>query len=233
MSPRPYQLGKRQAAVDETKLRIISAAYELLTAPEGTPGFTMEAVAKTAGVARMTVYYQFGSRRELLEDLFDFIAEKGGIGGMAKVFGPEDEPDCKPLLAAMAGVSAQVRTKDASQALGAFIRVLAGFYDSDRVVMRRLRGIGAIDPDFGVAMEERNQRRRFGLRTLLQRLTQQTGWKAPMSSSTLEDILFTLTSFETFDQLATGGRDRETVCGIIEGMVRQALGLPAAGAPHA
>lgn len=228
MSPRPYQLGKRQAAVDQTKSRIISAAYGLLTNPEGTPAFTMEAIAKAAGVARMTVYYQFGSRRELLEDLFDYKAEKGGMAEMAKVFGPAEVPACKPVQDAMQDVPEQLRPRDALEMLGRFIRVLAGFYDSDRMVMRRLRGIAAIDSEFGAVMEERNNRRRFGLRMVLQRLTEQTDWKPRVPIDALEDILFTLTSFETFDQLAVKDRDRETVCGLIEGLVRQTLGLAAA-----
>ena len=35
MSPRPYRLGKRQAAADETRAQILAAARELLVAREG------------------------------------------------------------------------------------------------------------------------------------------------------------------------------------------------------
>ncbi len=204
MSPRPYDMGKRQAAADETGKRIVAAAYELLTASSGVPGFTLEAVAKKAGVARMTVYYRFGTRRGLLEALFDEMAVKGGIYRMHEVF---SRPD---------GV----------EALGAFIRVLAAFYDSDRTAMRRLRGIGSIDPEFGEVIEARNERRRLGSRMLVERIAQERGRPAPAQVPQAIDVLFALTGFEMFDQLATPTRDRETVCRVIQAMAHDALGLP-------
>ena len=80
MSPRPYRLGQRQAATDETRARILAAARELLAASDGLTGFSIEAVARQADVARMTVYYQFGSKPGLLEALFDDLAARGQIG---------------------------------------------------------------------------------------------------------------------------------------------------------
>ncbi len=44
MSPRPYQLGRRQAATDETRIRIINAVRELIVGSEGFAVFSMEAV---------------------------------------------------------------------------------------------------------------------------------------------------------------------------------------------
>ena len=64
MSPRPYRLGQRQVAADETRSRILNAARSQL---EEEASFSIDAVARRADVARMTVYYQFGSRRGLLE----------------------------------------------------------------------------------------------------------------------------------------------------------------------
>ena len=72
MSPRPYRLGQRQAAIDETRARVIAAARELLVSAE--PGrFSIDAVAQRADVSRATVYYQFGSKLGLLEALFDSV----------------------------------------------------------------------------------------------------------------------------------------------------------------
>src|SRR5207244_10182138 len=76
MSPRPYRLGQRQMAADETRSRILNAAREQL---EKEASFSIDAVARRADVARMTVYYQFGSRRGLLEALFDDLAARGGV----------------------------------------------------------------------------------------------------------------------------------------------------------
>src|SRR5579883_3637314 len=84
--PRPYRLGQRQAAADQTRARILSAARELLASADGFSGFTVDAVARQAGVARMTVYYQFDSKVGLLEALFDDLASRGGMERMPEAF---------------------------------------------------------------------------------------------------------------------------------------------------
>ncbi len=51
----------------------------------GLFGFTVDAVAREAGVARMTVYYQFGSKAGLLEAIFDSLAVRGGAEELVKL----------------------------------------------------------------------------------------------------------------------------------------------------
>ncbi|HVC77439.1 MAG TPA: helix-turn-helix domain-containing protein [Candidatus Micrarchaeaceae archaeon] len=65
--PRSYQLGRRQAAVDGTRLAILAAARELVAS--GEAGVTPGAVARRAGVSRITVYNRFGSKAGLLREL--------------------------------------------------------------------------------------------------------------------------------------------------------------------
>src|SRR2546422_8101779 len=79
MSPRPYRLGRRQPAAQRTRARVLRAARELLTARAGAEPFSVDAVARRAGVARMTVYHRFGSRRGLLEALFDSFPAGGEL----------------------------------------------------------------------------------------------------------------------------------------------------------
>lgn len=86
MSPRPYQLGQRQAAIEKTRARIISAARELLMENSGYARCSIDAVARQADVARMTVYHQFGSKIGLLEALCDALAASGGMQQMATAF---------------------------------------------------------------------------------------------------------------------------------------------------
>ena len=86
MSPRPYRLGQRQATTEQTRARIIAAARELLMASDGFSGFSIDAVARQADVARMTVYYQFGSKIGLLEALCDSLATQGGMEQLATAF---------------------------------------------------------------------------------------------------------------------------------------------------
>src|SRR3984893_4771634 len=86
MSPRPYQLGQRQAASDQTRARILAAARALLMAPDGYSRFSIETVARQGDVARMTVYHQFGSKLGLLEGLCDSLAVSGGMEQIATAF---------------------------------------------------------------------------------------------------------------------------------------------------
>src|ERR1700736_1948776 len=93
MSPRPYRLGQRQAATEQTRARIIAAARELLIASDGFSGFSIDAVARQADVARMTVYHQFGSKIGLLEALSDSLAAHGGMEQLASAFRERDPLD--------------------------------------------------------------------------------------------------------------------------------------------
>src|SRR5689334_23851496 len=137
MSPRPYNPGQRQASTEQTRLRIIQAARELLMAPDGYARFSIEAVARQADVARMTVYYQFGSKIGLLEALSDYLAANGGLEQLANAF----------------------RRTDPFEALDEFVRVFGQFWQSDRIVTRRLRAMSALDPDFEKVIKARDERR--------------------------------------------------------------------------
>src|SRR5665213_1861043 len=68
MSGRSYRLGRRQDAVDRTRRAILVAARDLLVAGEPQE-ISAGAVAKRAGVSRVTVYNQFGSKAGLLAAL--------------------------------------------------------------------------------------------------------------------------------------------------------------------
>ena len=63
---RSYRLGRRQAAADQTRIRILNAAHDLIAS--GSPAAVGE-IARRAGVSRITVYNRFGSRAGLLDAL--------------------------------------------------------------------------------------------------------------------------------------------------------------------
>lgn len=173
MSPRPYQLGRRQADIDEGRRRILDAARDLLAESTHYAAFTVDAVAKRADVARATVYYQFGSKTGLLEALCDALAERGGMNELASAFGAPDPDDALRLL------------------LTAFAR----FWGTDRLVMRRLRALAALDPDVATVITARDERRRLALKALLDRRTD-----VPDPVHALR-VAHMLTSFETYDAL--------------------------------
>jgi AcrR family transcriptional regulator len=203
MSPRPYKVRQRRAAIDETRARVLDAARALLGDPAGVSGFTMDAVARRADVARMTVYYQFGSKAGLLEALCDSLAARGGMERLATAF---RQP--RPL-----------------RALREFILIFARFWGADRLVTRRLHGLAALDPDFARVISARQERRREGLRVLVGRLAETHGRPTADAVDGAIEILWTLTSFETFDSLAGETRAFEEVAPTIHRLALAALGL--------
>ncbi|PYO85241.1 MAG: TetR/AcrR family transcriptional regulator [Gemmatimonadetes bacterium] len=193
---RRYTLGRRQAAVDETRGRILRAARRLLLAKRGAD-FSLDAVARRARVTRLTVYHQFGSRRGLLEALFDDMAAKGG------------------LLEALPNA---FRQADPEEALARFVATFGHFWAEGRPIVRRLQALGVLDPELGKAIAGRNEWRRQGLRVIVGRLGRGA------SSDQAVDVLFTLTSFHTFDTLA-GQRSPEAVVPVVLRLARAAVGL--------
>ncbi len=201
MSPRPYRLGRRKAAVADTRDRILTSAREVLE-ENGMAGFTIDAVADRAGVARMTVYYQFKSKAALLDTLLDALAAGGLVDR---------------LHATMAG-------RDPFEALTEFIAAFVGFWASDRVVIRRLRSLAGLDPAVEQAMSARDGKRRAGLRALVTRLTEIHGRPADATIDEVTDLVHTLTSFETFDALARGSRSPEDVAALLIRVTHATLG---------
>ncbi len=203
MSPRPYRLGQRQASTEQTRSRVISAARELLMSSDGFSGFSIDAVARQADVARMTVYHQFGSKIGLLEALCDSLAAYGGMEQLASAF----------------------RRTEPLDALNEYITVFGRFWQSDRLVTRRLRGLAALDPDFEQVIRARDERRRKGLRVLVQRLIEQYGRPAPEALDEAVNVLYTLISFECFDTLAGPTRSIQEVVPMVQQLARAAIEL--------
>jgi AcrR family transcriptional regulator len=203
MSPRPYRLGQRQATTEQTRARIINAARELLAESSGFSGFSIDAVARQADVARMTVYHQFGSKIGLLEALSDSLAAHGGMEHLADAF----------------------RRPEPLDALDEYITVFSRFWSADRLVMRRLRALAALDPDFEHVIRTRDEWRRQGLRVIVQRFAEKHGRPAPEALDEAINVLFTLIGFECFDTLAGPTRSIEEVAPMMQRLARAALGV--------
>jgi AcrR family transcriptional regulator len=201
MSPRPYNLGQRQGQIDQGRRQILDAARALLREATSYAAFSVDAVAKRADVARATVYYQFGSKTGLLEALCDDLADAGQMSELGEVFA----------------------NPDPEVALSAFVVCFGRFWDADRVVMRRLRALAALDPDVATVIAARDQRRRQALSVLVERLATSPG-RAPVADpeQTIR-ILHVLTSFETFDALVPAGEPLAAAVADIVGLAQQAL----------
>jgi len=190
MSPRPYRSEQRDTAASETRSRIIEAAREILTAP--SPGsFTMDAIAEHAGVARMTVYHQFGSKQGLVTALSDDLAGRGGLWRLPEAF----------------------TSRDALAGLRILIEVFTGMWATQGDVVRGLRRFSELNPELGG--EDRNARRRRAIAALVERLAAERGRPRPDEREGLADVLQVLTSVEAFESFSAHGRDAEAVAELI------------------
>jgi AcrR family transcriptional regulator len=206
MSPRPYQLGKRSAAKEQTRAKIVTAGRDLLAGDAGPVEFSMEAIARRADVSRLTIYYQFESKQGLLDALYDHLAARGGMQHMREVFREYD-----PLVA-----------------LATFVRIFIGFWSSDRIVIRRLRGMAAVDPDIEKGIRTRDEWRRNIARKIVERMVERYNLPHLQEQARAADILHMLTSFETFDVLMVPERTSQEATAIILRMARAAVGMPEA-----
>jgi AcrR family transcriptional regulator len=197
MSTRRYVSSVRTAAAAEKRARVIDAAARLLREDASIAAFSLDAVARVAGVTRLTVYHQFGSRRGLLEAVFDEIARQGGLTEI-------------PEAMAM---------PDPRAALDRLVEIFCGFWNWDPAI-GRLHEAMATDPEFAQALIERNERRRKAVDVLVGRIVGK-----PASSRMRQDavdVIFALTSFAMFAMLR---RDRAAgdVCALVKSACRSAL----------
>jgi AcrR family transcriptional regulator len=158
----------------------------------------MEAIARRADVSRLTIYYQFKSRPGLLEALYDYLAMRGNMRRMAEVF---HEPD--PYAA-----------------LDKLVSVFVGFWSSDRVVIRRLRAMAALDPEIREGIESRDARRHHIAQEILKRMAA-AGKKKYDDERRIAtaDVIAILTGFATYDALATAGHGEKEIIATISRLV--------------
>jgi AcrR family transcriptional regulator len=193
MCPRRYDMARRQEATDATRAKILEATRSIIGGKGDLKGFSMEAVAKRAGVARMTVYYQFHSREELMEALADHLAQRGGMQRMREVF-TESDPE---------------------KSLRRLVEVFVGFWATDRITLRRLRAMGIVSPSQDNAALERDAWRREAVQNVLGRFGKRVGSAKVGGAEGLVALLTALTSFETFDGLCADGRSPENVAKLL------------------
>ena len=197
---RPYDLGKRNAQMRKTREQVLLAARASLESG-GVRDLTMDSLAKASGVTRQTVHNLFRTRSGVLEALFDQIAVEAGMERVREV----------------------MSLPNAGRMLSAFVETFIGFWTRDRLLLRRIHGIAAIDPEFAQAIQARNQRRQMAAARLIEHL-------GPSGLSVEEKAqrvatLIALTSFEFFDALAESMNDVTAAGSLLLGIVSKALDL--------
>jgi AcrR family transcriptional regulator len=198
--PRPYSLARRQQQSDRKRTKILTAARAQLES-KGFVDFSLESIARSSGVTRQTVYNLFGSRSGLLEGLFDQLAISGGMERMRSV----------------------MQQTDPGSALADFVDVFCGFWSKDRLLIRRIHGIAAIDPEFGTAVEARNRRRQAAAARIVSMFDRANPARTTQDQSQRAITLWALTSFEFFDALTEATGSQEEATRLVHEQVSKAL----------
>jgi AcrR family transcriptional regulator len=120
---RPYSLVRRLELSDRKRAKILAAARARLESG-GFLNLTLDALARESGVTRQTIYNLFGTKAGVLEALFDQLALRGGLHRMREV----------------------MQQTDSESLLPAFVKIFTDFWSQDRLFIRRIHGIAAIDP---------------------------------------------------------------------------------------
>lgn len=195
---RPYSLGRRLERSDDKRAKILAAARAQLES-SGFLSLTLDALARESGVTRQTIHNLFGTKAGLLEALFDQLALAGGMCRMREVMQRTD----RELL------------------LQGFVKVFTDFWSQDRLFIRRIHGLAAIDPEFGAALEARNRRRRGAAARIVDRVGGGRDASDAEDRTKRSAVLCALTSFEFFDLLAEGSGTVEDAAHLVLTLVKR------------
>ena len=178
---RVYRQNLRAESAAETRRRIIEVTRALLTrAP--LENVSVPTIAAEAEVARSTIYTIFGSREGLMVAVAEDVLERGGF----------------------ARIGQALRGPDVVQAFATSIEVAMELYSQEHAVAHALLSLSAVDRDASSAAARFNFGRRDGMQKLAQRMRDQGVLRPDLTVSEAADVLWIITSFETFDQLYRG-----------------------------
>ncbi|TDD64397.1 TetR/AcrR family transcriptional regulator [Actinomadura darangshiensis] len=180
----------RAEAAQETRRRILDAVYERLREAPSEP-VSIDGIARSARVARPTVYQVFGSRAGLFEAVGADLLDRGGFQDMLRA-------SAHP---------------DAREALRGGVHGVVAMYATHRDILRVLHSMAMLDATaVGGAVQRLEQRRSQGMAHVAQRLADQNVLRTDVSHAEATDVLCLLTSFDSFDHLYTArGRPCEAV----------------------
>jgi AcrR family transcriptional regulator len=182
VATRRYEQRLRARSAEETRRRILDAAFDRLRTAPAEP-LSVDRIARMAGVARSTVYLVFGSRSGLFDALRTDLVERSGLDRLIEA----------------------VQHPDAREHLRGGIRAGAEMFAADRDVFRALTSMSALDDAaVGGAMRRGEEVRSRGMARVARRLDEQGALLPGVTAERAADVLWLLTSFDAFDQLYTG-----------------------------
>jgi len=205
MSTRRYQQRARAEEAGKTRRRIVDAVVERLREAPAEP-VSVDRVAAMAGVARSTVYAIFGSRAGLFDAVGAHLHEQAGYARLVEASNQDD----------------------AREALRGGLREASAMLAVDHDVQRALRTMARLDADaVGGSVQRWEEERAAAMARIAGRLGEQGYLRDGVSVEEAGDILWVITSFESFDLLYTGrGLPLDTVVERLTATAERALTRP-------
>jgi AcrR family transcriptional regulator len=202
MATRRYEQQQRAATAAQTRRRILDAVIERLRKAPAEP-VSIDRIAEMAGVARSTVYAIFGSRAGLFDAVAADVLEREDYELLLEA---KHEPDAREHM--------RVGFRTATEMLAA-----------DPDIVRALFSMAQLDERaVGDAVRRREERRAAGMTRLARRLDEQDLLRPDVSVEDAEQILWVLTSFESFDLLYTRrGLSRKATADLLFATAERAL----------
>lgn len=164
-----------------TRANIVAAGRRQLI-DRGYHRLGLEDVAADAGVTRVTIYRQFGSKLGLLEAIADDVAQRSQVAGR---------------------VGAAAAVADPSAAFRAVISELCRFWDIDPDLFRRLVSLSAVDPVAQHVIDVREQWRYDQIGTVVRRMAAGRRLRPPFDASSATVLIGAVTSFPACDEIAS------------------------------
>ena len=173
--------GLREAGVQRTRRNVVAAVRERLI-EVGYHGLSLEQVAEDAGITRVTIYRQFGSKLGLLQAVADDLTERGQ---------------------AAERLGAAVAIPGAPAAIRSLVSELCQFWATDPPLFRRMVSLAAVDPEARQVIETREQWRFDGISNLVSRLASEDRLRAPFGENQAAATIAAVTSFPACDQIVS------------------------------
>jgi len=182
MATRRYEQKLRAEQSDETRRRILDAVAACLREAPTVP-VSLDEVARRAKVARSTIYLVFGSRAGLFDAFAEDLFVRAGLPALTEA----------------------VANPDAREHLRGSVAAATKMLAAERDIYRVLVSMSQLDQDsMGSIVKQREENRRGGMEFLARRLSEDGVLRDDVTVDDAVNMLWVLTSFETFDLLHTG-----------------------------
>ena len=182
MTTRRYEQRQRAEDAENTRQRVIDAVLERLRAAPAEP-VAIEKIAAMAGVARSTVYAIFGSRAGLFDAVGTHLQARTGYERLV-------EASHRP---------------DARDAFRGGLRAASEMLAAERDTWRALRSMAQLDQEaVGGSVQRWEDERAAAMARIAGRLHEQGHLRPEVTAEEANDVLWVITSFESFDLLYSG-----------------------------